>query len=252
MGAMRLAGKTALVTGAASGIGNAVTLAFLREGATVLAADVKYLAGASGSVDARRILHLDVTSESDWQNIQLPRLDVMVACAGISDARPILELDLEEWRRVLQVNLDGAFLSLKFAARAMQEQGGAIVIVGSASGIKAAPGASAYCASKAGVSMLAKTAALELKSRGIRVNCVSPAGVVTPMWKGTPLWSKLVDQTGSEAGAWKALGGADPSAPSLQRMAMPEEIADAIVFFSCDESAHITGTDLVVDAGYTL
>jgi NAD(P)-dependent dehydrogenase (short-subunit alcohol dehydrogenase family) len=99
--------------------------------------------------------------------------------------------------------------------------------------------------------MLVKAAALELKADGIRVNCVSPAGVVTPMWRGMPFWNDLVRQHGSEDAAWNALGGADPAKPSIQRMAFPEEIADAIVFLSCEQSAHITGADLAVDAGYT-
>jgi NAD(P)-dependent dehydrogenase (short-subunit alcohol dehydrogenase family) len=150
----------------------------------------------------------------------------------------------------MEVNLDGAFLGVKHGARAMSG-GGAIVLVGSASGIKAAPGAAAYCASKTGVRMLVKAAALELKPREIRVNCISPAGVVTPMWKKMPFWRELVEEHGGEEGAWKALGGADSATPSGQRMAFPEEIADAIVFLSSDESAHITGADLVVDGGYT-
>jgi len=250
-GGRPLAGKLALVTGAASGIGNAVVAAFLREGAQVMAADLQYSGASSEAADGRRIFHLDVSNERDWEQLAVPRLDVLVACAGISDARPIPETSLDDWRSVMHVNLDGAFLSVKFGARAMPG-GGAIVLVGSASGIKAAAGASAYCSSKAAVRMLVKTAALEFKPQGIRVNSVSPAGVVTPLWKGTPLWDDLVNKHGSEAGAWKALGGADPSAPSLQRMALPDEIADAILFLASDASSHITGADLVVDGGYTL
>ena len=98
--------------------------------------------------------------------------------------------------------------------------------------------------------MLAKAAALELRSEGIRVNCISPAGVVTPMWRKMPFWRDLIQQHGSEEGAWNSLGSADPNKPSIQRMAFPEEIADAVVFLSCDQSAHITGVDLAVDAGY--
>jgi 2,3-dihydro-2,3-dihydroxybenzoate dehydrogenase len=127
-----------------------------------------------------------------------------------------------------------------------------MVVVGSASGVKAVPRAGAYCASKAAVRMLVKVAALELKPENIRVNCVSPAGVVTPMWRGMPFWEDLVRQHGDEEGAWNALGGADPKTPSVQRMAFPEEIADAVVFLSCGGSAHITGADLAIDAGYTL
>ncbi len=242
-----------MVTGAASGIGQAVVAAFLEEGAEVIAADIEYARGASEAVNRRQTVGMDVTSEDDWRRlaeIMVP-LDVLVACAGISDAKPIPEMSLSDWRRVMEVNLDGAFLSVKYGAAAMQGSG-SIVVVGSASGSKAAAGASAYCASKAGVQMLVKTAALEFKSRGIRVNCVSPAAVVTPMWQKMPFWSGMVEMHGSEEGAWNALGGADPATPSIQRMAFPEEVAAAVVFLSCNESAHITGVDLLVDAGYTL
>lgn len=250
---MRLAGKKALVTGAASGIGKAVVTALCNEGADVIAADIAYPDNASESA-GRRTTHLDISKESDWQRVAagLGRLDVLVGCAGISDAKPIPETSLAEWRRVMDVNLDGAFLTVKYGAQAMQGNGGgAIVLVGSASGIKAAAGASAYCASKAALRMLVRTAALEFKPQAIRVNCVSPAGVVTPMWRNMPFWNSLVERHGGEEGAWKALGGADPATPSIQRMAFPEEIAAAIVFLSCQDSAQITGADLVVDGGYT-
>ena len=195
-----------------------------------------------------------MSDPNDWERL-LPSagpLDAVVACAGISDARPIAETSIADWRRVMAVNLDGAFLSVKYGARAMRERlGGTIVVVGSASGVKAASGASAYCSSKAAVRMLVKAAALELKAEGIRVNCVSPAGVVTPMWRGMPFWNDLIRQHGSEEAAWNALGGADPGKPSIQRMAFPEEIAEAILFLSCEQSSHITGADLAVDAGYT-
>jgi 2-keto-3-deoxy-L-fuconate dehydrogenase len=250
---MRLAGKRALVTGAASGIGRAVVAAFLREGAHVIAADLTYPVIRPEADDRGEAIHLDVTQEGHWERLaeNISHLDLLVGCAGISEAKPISETSLDDWRRVMNVNLDGAFLSVKHGARAMRE-GGAIVLVGSASGVKAAAGASAYCASKAALRMLVKTAALEFKAEAIRVNSVSPAAVVTPMWQKMPFWRGLVEKHGSEEGAWNALGGADPAVPSIQRMAFPEEIASAIVFLSCDDSAHITGADLLVDGGYTL
>jgi len=245
---MRMSGKRVMVTGAASGIGEAVSAAFEREGAVVMRADIAYSIGGTSSE-----IHLDVAQESDWERAMesAGRLDAVAACAGISAAWTIAETSLADWRRVMAVNLDGAFLSVKHAARAMREDGGSIVVVGSASGVKAVPNASAYCASKAAVRMLVKSAALELKAQGIRVNCVSPAGVVTQMWRTMPFWEDLVEKHGGEEGAWNALGGADAAKPSIQRMAFPEEIAEAVVFLSCAQSAHITGADLPVDAGYT-
>jgi NAD(P)-dependent dehydrogenase (short-subunit alcohol dehydrogenase family) len=251
---MRLSGKHALVTGAASGIGKAVVAAFLQEGAEVIGADIAY-ADKAQEPGPVRLVGLDVTREDDWKRLasSLSVLDVLVACAGVSDARPIQETSLQDWRRIMDVNVDGAFLSVKYGAGAMRQSGGgSIVVIGSASGVKAAAGASAYCVSKAAVRMLVRTAALELKPRAIRVNCVSPAAVVTPMWQKMPFWSGMVEQHGSEDDAWNALGGSDPATPSLQRMALPEEVAAAVVFLSCNESAHITGADLLIDAGYTL
>jgi NAD(P)-dependent dehydrogenase (short-subunit alcohol dehydrogenase family) len=251
---MRLSGKRALITGAASGIGKAVVAAFLQEGAEVIGADIAY-AGKGQEPGDIRFVGLDVTREDDWERLapSLSPLDVLVACAGVSDARAIHETSLQDWRRVMDVNVDGAFLSVKYGARAMRQSGGgSMVVIGSASGVKAAAGASAYCVSKAAVRMLVRTAALELKPLAIRVNCVSPAAVVTPMWQKMPFWSGMIEQHGSEDEAWKALGGSDPATPSIQRMALPEEVAAAVVFLSCNESAHITGIDLLIDAGYTL
>jgi NAD(P)-dependent dehydrogenase (short-subunit alcohol dehydrogenase family) len=198
------------------------------------------------------ILALDVADEGQWQRAAggFGEMDWLVACAGISDARPIAETSLADFRRVTAVNLDGAFLSIKYASAAMGDRGGSIVVVGSASGAKAVANAAAYCASKAAVRMLVRTSSLELKPRNIRVNCVSPAGVVTPMWRSMPFFQDLVAQQGEEA-AWNALGGADPARAALHRMAFPEEIAAAIAFLLSPAAAQITGIDLPVDAGYT-
>jgi len=253
---MSFAGKIALVTGAASGIGRAVAKELARRGAGVLAADVNVedlqkLADESGDITA---LALDVTDEKAWQSAfdSIDRLDLFVSAAGISHAAPTTEMVVEEWRRVISVNLDGAFLGVRGALRKMlPHKAGSIVLIASASGIKAAAGASAYCVSKAGVIMLAKAVALEYKEHGIRVNSVSPAAVATPMWTRMPFWQELVAKHGGEEGAWKALGGIDANTPSLQRMAFPEEVAKAVLFLASDEAAHITGVDLAVDAGYT-
>jgi 2-keto-3-deoxy-L-fuconate dehydrogenase len=250
---MRMNGTRVLVTGAASGIGKAVVSKLCDEGAEVVAADISY-PDLMSARDGFSESHLDVTDPTDWERLmkRAGSLNALVASAGLSDARPIDDTGLDDWRKVMAVNLDGAFLSVKYGARAMHDcQSGSIVLIGSASGVKAVPQAAAYCSSKAGMRMLAKAAALELKAQGIRVNCVSPAGVVTPMWKKMPFWSGLVEQHGSEEAAWGALGGADPNRPSIQRMAFPEEIAEAVVFFCCSQSAHITGADLAVDGGYS-
>jgi NAD(P)-dependent dehydrogenase (short-subunit alcohol dehydrogenase family) len=175
-------------------------------------------------------------------------LHVLVASAGISFARPLIETSLEEWRKVLSVNLDGVFLGLKHGIPAIAKSGGgSIVVVSSASGIKAAAGAGAYAASKAALRLLAKTAALECAKSGIRVNTILPGGVETPMWRTMPFFRDLIAQLGSEEAAFHALGAAAP----LGRIAKAEEIADAILYLASDESRFVTGAELVIDGGYT-
>ncbi len=248
--------KIALVTGAASGIGRAIVKELVQRKAYVFAADIdsERIRDLATQLSNTTALTLDVTQESSWESAfqLIDHLDIFISAAGISQATPTVDLSLDDWRRVMAVNLDGAFLGVRSALRTMiPRKKGSIVLISSASGIKAAAGASAYCVSKAGLRMLAKAVALECKEHGIRVNTVSPAAVATPMWSKMPFWKDLVAKHGSEENAWEALGGISPDQHSLNRMAFPEEIAKAVLFLASDESAHITGTDLAVDAGYT-
>jgi 3(or 17)beta-hydroxysteroid dehydrogenase len=258
----RVADKVALVTGAASGIGRSTALLLAREGATVAVSDVdeagarqvaKQIADAGGKALA---LALDVTSEPAWESAMQAvlaasgRLDIAVNNAGLSAGTPITDMTVSEWRRVLAVNLDGVFLGTKHAILAMRRsQGGSIVNVSSASGIKASAGASAYCASKAAVIHFTKVAALECAQRGdnIRVNSILPAGVKTPLWKDMDFWKQLVAQHGGIEAAWQVLAQSTP----LKRFALPEEIARGILFLASDESSYMTGAELVLDGGYT-
>lgn len=257
---MRFHGKTALVTGAGSGIGEATAAAFAAEGARVAVTDSD---GARAEPVAGRIRErggdaharvLDVRLEEEWEAAisevvdRWGGLDVLVASAGISFAKPVWEMSLEEWRHVHAINLDGAFLGIKHAVRAMKEQdrGGSIVLVSSASGLKATGGAAAYCSSKAALRLLARSVAIECAADGIRVNTVVPAGVRTPMWETMPFFQALKREQG-ETGAWDAIAASTP----LGRVAEPEEIAAAILFLSSDDAGYVTGTDLVIDGGYT-
>ncbi len=261
----KLEEKIAIVTGAASGIGAATARLLGMEGAVVLCADLNAegaagtataIAQAGGSASGGR---LDVTDEAGWSALiekvvaEHGRLDVLVNSAGISHACPLTEMSLSDWRRVMAVNLDGAFLGTKHAVRAMREigtTGGSIVNVSSASGLRPAAGAVAYSVSKAAVCMLSRTAAKECKEAGlpIRVNTVCPAGVKTPMWTTMPFFQDLVAKTGSEDGAYQALADAAPGS----RFAEPEEIAQAILYLASDDSRFVTGLDLVIDGGYIL
>jgi NAD(P)-dependent dehydrogenase (short-subunit alcohol dehydrogenase family) len=257
-----MAGKIALVAGAASGIGQATALLLAREGAAVCCTDIdadkagstaRTIEEAGGRSSSGR---LDVTSEDSWREAleqvidRFGRLDVLVNSAGISFGKPVTDMSLDEWRRVLAVNLDGVFLGTKHAIPALRRTGGgSIVHISSASGLKAAPGASAYSASKAAVCMFVKAVAKECLQNGdrIRINTVCPGAVKTPLWTDMPFFRDLVEKTGSEEAAFQELAKSDPQG----RFAEPEEIAQAVLYLASDESLYVTGTDLVVDGGYT-
>ena len=253
-----LAGKVALVTGAASGIGAAVASLLRASGARVHRADV-----APIDIDAAAEpppLALDVRDEAAWLAAMdavlasESRLDALVNCAGVSAGSPLADTSLDEWRRVLGINLDGAFLATKHGIRAMRASGsgaagGVIVHVGSASGIRPAAGAAAYSTSKAALRMLVRTAAKECRQAGlaIRINVVSPAGVRTGMWRSMPFFQELVRQHGSEDAAYAAMtkaGGGE--------FVEPESIARVVCFLLGDAARHVTGVDLPVDDGYVL
>jgi len=246
-----LGGKVALVTGAASGIGAAVSARLRAAGAHVYGADLK---PPTTGPDARSIA-LDVRDEAHWvaaiETILADhgRLDILANCVGVSAGSPLAETTLDEWRRVLSTNLDGAFLATKHGIRAMRAASGAIVHVGSASGIRPAAGAAAYSTSKAALRMLVRTAAKECRDAklAIRINVVSPAGVKTPMWSTMPFFQELVRTHGSEDAAYAAM-----EAGGGGRFIEPDAVARVVCFLVSDEAQHITGVDVPVDDGYVL
>jgi NAD(P)-dependent dehydrogenase (short-subunit alcohol dehydrogenase family) len=254
----RFAGKTALVTGAGSGIGCATAAQLAVGGAAVLCADViePAVRQTAQTIGPAAIpVRLDVTDEASWEAALRRladtggRLDILVNCAGVSAAAPLADMAFEDWRRVLAVNLDGAFLGTKHALRAMRPAGGSIIHVSSASGIKGASGAAAYSASKAGLCMLARAAAKECRDQrlAVRVNTVCPGGVKTPMWTTMPFFRELVQRLGSEEAAFASLESG-PGGP----FAEPGDVVAAILFLASDESRFVTGVDLLVDGGYVL
>ena len=257
---LRFAGKIALVTGAASGIGRAVAVRLGREGATVIAAD-RDAAGAAATAAAIRAEggdgkshELDVTSDDAWRALvgdvvaDALRLDIVVHAAGVARSGSVMEGALEEWHETMRVNADGTMLAVRHALLAMQPAGrGSIVTLGSLYGAKPKPGAVAYSASKAAVAMISRVAALEARQAGlaIRVNCVLPGWVKTPIWRSHAHWDELVKRLRSEEGAYKALA----AGISTKRFAEPEEIAGVVAFLVSDEASHITGTSIAVDGG---
>jgi len=249
------AGRKALITGAASGIGLATAEALARQGARLVLVDANEIAIAAaverlgGAVAAHHAA--DITDEAMWDSLaeDLTGLDCAVVNAGVSGSGSIADMELADWRRILAVNLDGAFLTLRAAMRAMRGRSGAIVVTASVSGLRAEPGVGAYGASKAGLIHLARIAAKEGAAQGIRINAIAPGGVETPIWQDVPFFQELIAKEGSEAGAFSALA---KMATPLGRYASAQEIAGQILFLLSDAAATITGSVLTSDGGYSL
>jgi NAD(P)-dependent dehydrogenase (short-subunit alcohol dehydrogenase family) len=247
---MRLAGKVALVTGGASGMGQSEATIFAREGARVVVADiaeadgrqvVDKIAAAGGQA---RFVRLDVTSEPDWvaavaATVQaFGTLDVLVNNAGISGSFDPDTTSTAAWDTVMAVNAKGVFLGMKHAIPVMQRGGGgAIVNISSISGFVGQTGIHmAYNASKGAVRLMTKSAAVQHARDGIRVNSVHP-GMMPPMrtskLSGDPTWREKMIR-----------------AVPMKREGRVEEVAHAVLFLASDEASYITGTELVVDGGY--
>ncbi len=244
--------RSALITGAASGIG-AATARWLCEHSIprLILVDRDEAGLASLELSCKVVAFAgDVADPVLWDRIEAEAgpLDHAVINAGIGAGGPIAGLSFDEWRRVLSVNLDGAFLSLRTALRLMRD-GGSAVLTASVSGFKAEPNTAAYGASKAAVIQLAKVAAKESAPRGIRVNAIAPGGVDTPIWDGLDFFKGLVAQTGSRAAAIEAMA---KMATPLGRYASAEEIAGQVGFLLSDMARNVTGTVLVTDGGYAL
>jgi len=241
-----------LITGAASGIGLATAELLAAKGHELVLVDVGDLNHAAPQAKAARIQG-DVADEQLWNTTEdkLAGLTHAVVNAGVSSGGPITELDFAEWRRVMSVNLDGAFLTLRAALRSIKQSDGprSIVITSSVSGMKAEPGVAAYGASKAAVIQLMRVAAKEVAPEAIRVNAIAPGGVDTPIWDEMPFFADLVKVEGGRDAAMSAMAR---MATPLGRYATAKEIAAQIAFLLSDGAATITGAVLTSDGGYSL
>ena len=242
----RLDGKVAIVTGAARGMGEATARAFVAEGARVLVADVLEEEGRALTAElgeAARFCRLDVSSEESWAaaltaaESSLGPVNVLVNNAAINDFRSLLDYDKQSFQRVLDVNLLGTMLGLRYVGEAMvRRRSGAIVNIGSVDGTRGANGYSAYVTSKWAVRGLTRAAAMEFGPRGVRVNAVLPGGVYTAMGNPNGLSVEQINRGYTNV--------------PLQRVGMPGEIAQASVFLASDQASYICGTELVVDGGW--
>jgi NAD(P)-dependent dehydrogenase (short-subunit alcohol dehydrogenase family) len=232
------AGRSALVTGAASGIGAACARALAARGAARL-----WLVDVDGAgLDA-----LDLPGEVHRIVGSLAGLDHSVVNAGIGAGGPLASLSLADWRRVMAVNLDGAFLTLATSLRAMTGKGGSVVIVSSTTGLKPVPGIGPYGVSKAAVAHMARIAAAESAKDGIRVNAIAPGGVDTAIWDGGEDFRASVERIGREA-TLKNMAKTTP----LGRFATSDEMASNILYLLSDAAANVTGHVMVSDGGFTL
>src|SRR2546423_4620504 len=234
---MRFAGKVAFVTGAASGIGAATARRLADEGADVLGVDI---AG-----DGDQVLKCDVSSAESVRDAIAATvqrhggLDVVVNAAGVMKFNHVADVTLDEWNRHLAVNLTGPFLVSQAALPPLLESQGCIVTVASNAGIEGQPYNAAYCASKGGVVLLMKSLAVELAKSGVRVNCICPGGVDTPLIAGaaasipTDADPRLMDRLNSLIPRWIA----------------PAELAELIAFVASDAAASMTGAAIMIDGG---
>jgi NAD(P)-dependent dehydrogenase (short-subunit alcohol dehydrogenase family) len=250
--------KVAIVTGGASGIGAACATILASEGAKVVVTDLDDPWGQAVVAEIGRAggeavyLHQDVSLEESWPGVieateqRFGHLDVMVANAGIGILCKAVEMSLADWRRQTAVNLDGVFLSVKYAVPAMRRAGGgSIIIMSSASGLRGSAGLAGYCATKGGVRLFAKAVAMECAAAGdgVRINTVHP-GVID-----TPIWTKIPASAGSNAPI-------DPNEVAktgvpLGKAGQAQDIANGVLFLASDASSYMTGAELVIDGGMT-
>lgn len=250
----KLDGRVALVTGAASGLGRASASLFVREGASVVFADIDgggaqaAAAEAGGGASSEQ---MDVTIGADCERVvastleRYGKLDILMTCAGVGESGPILELDEATFDYTIKVNLKGTFLCAKHAFAALCRQGGSIIALGSVAGLIGAPGFAAYGASKAAVINLMKNIAIEGSAHNVRANTICPS------WIWTPMVEKAMEHLAPGIAAEAAQIYLARQSP-LGRMGQPEDVARAALYLASDDGAFMTGQIMVLDGGTTV
>ena len=247
--------KAAVITGAGSGIGQATALLFAREGAKVAVADLDKEAGArtvdmikENGGDAVGVV-VDVSKASEALRMvegvmdAFGRIDVLVNNAGVFTEGDVVATSVEDWNRILEINLSGVFFCMKYCIPEMIKVGGGVVVnISSEAGLVSIGNQVAYNVSKAAVIALSKSAALDFAGDNIRVNCLCPGRTLTP------LVNEIITSSQDPEGTRRLLSEDRP----MKRMGKPEEIAAGILFLASDEVAYATGSVLSIDGGYTL
>jgi len=248
----RLNGKVAIVTGAASGLGRASALRLAEEGAALLCTDVNVEGGEAlaKEIGERAVFRRhDVTCDEDWEAAvataieHFGGLQVLVNNAGIVLARSIVDTSLEDWRRVMAVNLDGVFLGCKHGLQAMREHGGSIINISSLAGLTGTPPFAAYSASKGGVRLLTKTVAAHCLQLGLPVRCnsIHPGGIDTPMTRD--LGQSTVGASPETFALFAKMQQLDTT------LGEPLDIANLVLYLASDESKLMNGSELSIDGG---
>ena len=247
----RLEGKTALVTGAASGIGLQTSIRLAEEGARVMMTDINLekVRQQAEKIDANAaLLKLDITEEEEWISVldetvkRFDRLDILVNSAGMVLIADVEQITLEDWRKVHAVNLDGTFLGCKHGVRVMKEFGaGSIINLSSVSGMIGGFNLAAYNSSKGAVRMLTKSVALHCARAGYGIRCNS----IHPTFIETPMLESMIRDSPDPEKARQTLVRQVP----LSRIGKPDDVANMIVYLASDESTFVTGTEMVIDGG---
>jgi 3(or 17)beta-hydroxysteroid dehydrogenase len=247
----KLSGKSALVTGAARGIGAAIARIFAGEGAHVIVADIDTQEGAKTAHDIKgEFIELDVALEKSWAALaaRYPAIDIVVNNAGITGfedgpgPHDPEHASLQEWHRVHAVNLDGCFLGCRYAIGAMRAKGaGSIINMSSRSGLVGIPGATAYASSKAAIRNHTKSVALYCAGQGLNIRCnsIHPAAILTPMWEA------LIGNGPDREAKMAAMVADTP----MKRFGNVEEVAAIALMLASDDCAYMTGAELTIDGG---